>query len=120
MSPHALPQSVLIVDDQPAIALSTEIMLVEIGIQEVVTAGSVSDALSKIEGAAFDLAVLDFNLGLETGWLVAQRLCDEGVRMVVTTDRESVTLPAACGTAPVLRRPYDLNILAELVSTGSA
>lgn len=116
MSDRTFPRSVLIVDDQPDIALSTEIMLIEIGVENVATASSVSEALDKIDGTAFDLALLDYDLGTHTGWRVAQRLCEDGVRMIVTTDQGGVQLPPACGDAAVLTRPYNLNVLAALVA----
>jgi len=116
MACNVFPESVLIVDDQPTLALMTETMLLEIGVEEVTTAGSVAEALSSIDRTTFDLAILDYDLGAETGWSVAQRLCEDGVRMIISTGRDGIMLPAACGSAAILRRPYDLNILAALVA----
>lgn len=116
MTPATVPTSVLIVDDQPSIAQYTETMLIEIGVGDVEIAASVSDALQSIDGKTFDLAVLDYDLGMETGWLVAQRLCIDEIRMIVTTHENAVILPAVCGSAAVLKRPYDLNVLARLVA----
>ena len=116
MTANVFPEAVLIVDDQPTLALMTETMLVEIGVEKVTTAGSVAEALTSIDRTTFDLAILDYDLGVETGWSVAQRLCEEGIRMIISTERDGIMLPAACGSAAILRRPYDLNKLAALVA----
>ena len=118
METHSIPQLVLVVDDQAEISSAAETMLIEIGVQDVVRAESASEALLRLDLEKFDLAILDYNLGMGTGWSVAQRLCRDDIRMIVTTDQDGVRLPPACGGAPVLKRPYSLNMLATLVASG--
>jgi CheY-like chemotaxis protein len=108
-------QVVLIVDDQPYIALLTETVLIEIGIDEVVIAGSESEALERLGDVNFDLAVVDYDLGEATGWAIAKILCESDVPIIVTTDAQDIVLPAACRNAAILKRPYNLNNLASLV-----
>ena len=53
---------VLLVEDEAIVAMLTEGMLIELGCDAVVLAGSVSQALRAIEERTPDLAVLDVNL----------------------------------------------------------
>ena len=71
-------KTVLILEDEPIIAMGLEDMLLDLGAQ-VVLAGTVPHALAAIEKAAPDCAVLDVNLHGAKSYPVAARLSELGV-----------------------------------------
>jgi len=115
MSAGTLPSRVLVVEDQHLTAEMTDIMLTEIDIPHVCIAASFEDAEQRLAEEAFDLAILDFNMGEAASWSIAKMLCDRGTQIIVTTTRDNLDLPPSCGDASVLIKPYSLNDLAALV-----
>jgi len=67
---------ILVVDDEANIRLLYAEELAEEGYQ-VVTAASINEAIEKLQGEAFDLAVLDIKLKNESGIDLLQRLVKE-------------------------------------------
>ncbi len=69
-----LPGDVLVVEDDPIIALDFEDTILRFGVTSVRTAGSVARALHLIEERAPDFALLDIGLVRENSFAVAERL----------------------------------------------
>ena len=65
---------VLVVEDEPIVAMLLEDYLIELGHQVVGPVSTVADALALIAADAFDFAVLDVNLGGERSDAVAAAL----------------------------------------------
>lgn len=99
---------VLLVEDNPIIAMNGEAMLLDLGVGEVCVAATVADALAHIDTAAFDVAFLDVKLGdSEVSLPVAERLAAEGVPLAFTTGMgDDMELPPTLAAAPILRKPY--------------
>ena len=70
----ALPNGVLIVEDDPIIALDCEDTTLAFGVKTVRTAGNVASALDMIADRAPDFALLDVGLIHENSFAVAERL----------------------------------------------
>ena len=70
----ALPDDVLLVEDNMIIALDTEETMLKLGVKTVRIASGVADALKAIEERAPDFALLDVNLGAETSFEIAEAL----------------------------------------------
>jgi hypothetical protein len=70
----ALPDDVLIVEDDPIIALDFEDTILGFGVKTVRTAGSVAKALKMIADRAPDFALLDVGLVREKSFAIAERL----------------------------------------------
>ena len=73
-SPDPMPGDVLIVEDDPIIALDFEDTILGFGVKTVRTAGSVAKALEMIADRAPDFALLDVGLVREKSFAVAERL----------------------------------------------
>jgi CheY-like chemotaxis protein len=73
-SPDGLPMDVLIVEDDPIIALDFEDTILGFGVKAVRCAGSVAHALMLIEERLPDFALLDVGLVREKSFDVAARL----------------------------------------------
>lgn len=97
------------------IAMNTQMLLTAMGVEDVQTAGSVAEAHKLIDKVDFDFAILDINLGDESGLPIAERLCRAEVPIVITTGFEDVSLPDVCEGAPILRKPYRLRDLENLI-----
>ena len=114
------PASVLLVEDNPIIAMNTEVLLEELGIGRVLTAGTVADALALVDRERFDLAILDLKLGEEEDSLpVAKQLDARGVPIIFATGfGEDIDLPERHGTARILKKPYSFDDLQRLFRAG--
>ena len=76
---------ILIVEDEPLIAMMLTDWIIELGKQPVGPARSVSEALALIDKTPIDGAVLDVNLGHERCDAVAERLMERRIPFVLTT-----------------------------------
>jgi CheY-like chemotaxis protein len=103
---------ILLVEDEPIVAVLAEDMLDAIGCVVAATVASVAEAQAAIASVPFDVAMIDINLGGEDGLVVAQVLRDRGIAYLITTgyDAEGV----APGH-PVLSKPYALSDLESAI-----
>ena len=98
-----LPNDVLIVEDDPFIALDLEETVLRLGVKSTRTALNVAGALSMIAIRAPDLALLDVGLRHENSFAVAERLAILKVPFVFITAYDD--LPRAFADHPRLSKP---------------
>ena len=111
--PAALPQDVLIVEDDPIIALDLEDTILDFGVKTVRTAGTVTRALQMIAERVPDFALLDVGLIREKSFAIAEKLAALGVPFVfVTGYGTDVRLPPAFADRPRLPKPCQTEELA--------
>ena len=67
-------RSILIVEDEPLIAMMLEDFILSLGHDVSGSCDSVKSALAEVEKGDFDLAILDVNLKGESVWPVASAL----------------------------------------------
>lgn len=104
---------VLLVEDEPIIAMTAEDMIEELGCTVVRTASTLEAALEAVEGEGFDFVLLDINLNGVESYPVAERLRAARRPFVFTTGYGS----AAAKDAPVVAKPYRLaDLKAAIVS----
>ncbi len=117
-----LPQDVLIVEDDPIIALDMEDRILGFGVAAVHTAGSVLDALAMISERAPDFALLDVGLTRELSFAVAEELERRMIPFAFVTGYDGDRVPAAFARRPRLSKPCpsDALIAVLLGKTGSA
>jgi DNA-binding response OmpR family regulator len=96
---------VLVVEDEPLIAMLLEDMLDDLGCAVVGPALNVPDAEALAREGAIDLAILDVNLGNRTSHSVAALLQARGIPFVIASgnDQEADTMPGAGGA---LNKPF--------------
>ncbi len=117
----AVPNHVLLVEDNMIIALDTEDSLRQIGVVVVNVAGSVGSAMAVIEKDAPDMAILDYNLGSETSDAVADALRSRGIPFFLATGYGDMgERMEASGAAGVLKKPYDLDDIASALEQMAA
>jgi CheY-like chemotaxis protein len=105
-------RSILIVEDEPLIAMMLEDFLETLGHKVVASCDSVDAALGHVEGGGFDVAILDVSLkdGRQV-WPVADRLAAARIPFVLATGGHVEPPPAAHAGAPVLAKPYTIDAI---------
>lgn len=115
MTPAAsdgMPNDVLIVEDDPLIALDFEDRILGFGVKSVRAAGSVAGALAHIDKQAPDFALLDVALMREKSFAIAERLEALKIPFVFITGYGSeVRLPPAFANKPLLPKPCSSDAL---------
>ena len=105
-SADGIPGNVLIVEDDPIIALDFEDTILGFGVKGVRTAGNVVKALEMIADHAPDFALLDVGLVREKSFAIAERLDALKIPFVfVTGYGTDVRLPPAFAGRPRLPKP---------------
>ena len=120
VSSDGVPGDVLVVEDDPIIALDFEDTLLRFGVKTIRTAGSVSRALQFIDERAPDFELLDIGLVREKSFAVAERLEALGIPFAFVTGYSiDVALPATLANKPRLPKPCTSDAL-EAVLRGAA
>ena len=108
----ALPNDVLIVEDDPIIALDFEDTILGFGVMVVRTAGNVAKAIEMIADRAPQFALLDIGLVHEKSFAIAERLDALKIPFVfVTGYGPTMAFPAAFADRPTLAKPYSADAL---------
>src|SRR5438046_4512074 len=102
---------VLVVDDEPLVALDIAQQLSEAGYEIVGPATSVAGAFRLLKEKDCDAVVLDVRLGDETSEGIAQELRTIGKPFVVLSGYSGENLKAKFGDAPLLSKPPRLGLL---------
>jgi CheY-like chemotaxis protein len=97
---------VLVVEDDPMVAMLLVDMLDAIGCETVAVASRLEDALEKAQCLSFDLAILDVNLAGANTFHVAELLSKRAISFIFATGYGNVHLPADLANAPVLQKPF--------------
>lgn len=112
-------RSILIVEDEPLIAMMLEDFLDLLGHGVAGTAETVADALGAIEAGGVEGAILDLNLrGGEQSTPVADALAARGIPFMFATGGSGDQIPPAHRDRPTLAKPFTMDgveqALAEL------
>jgi CheY-like chemotaxis protein len=108
----ALPNDVLLVEDDPIIALDFEDTILGLGVKTVRTAAGVARALQMIADRAPDFALLDVSLVREKSFAIAARLDALKIPFAFVTGYSSeVRLPEAFMGRPRLLKPCSTDAL---------
>ena len=105
-------RSILIVEDEPLIAMMLEDFLETLGHDVVATCESVDDAIARIDAGGFDLAIIDVQLkdGKQV-WPVADRLAEGGTPYIIATGGHVEPPPEQHADAPILSKPYTIEAI---------
>jgi CheY-like chemotaxis protein len=113
-----MPDDVLIVEDDPIIALDFEDTVLGFGVKTVRTAANVARALDMIADRPPEFALLDVSLIREKSFAVAERL--EALKIpfaFVTGYGADVKLPAELASKPRLPKPYSTDALEAMLKS---
>lgn len=97
---------VLVVEDEAAISLLLEDMLLDFGCEVVGPAARLAAALDAVRTQTLDLAILDVNVAGEPIYPVAEALAQKGIPFVFSTGYGSAGIKDAYRDRPVLQKPF--------------
>lgn len=100
---------ILIVEDEPLIAMMLEDFLLSLGHEVRATCESVGEAMSAVQAADFDLAILDVNLKGESVWPVAKQLRNRDIPFVLASGGHVDPPPAEFADVPMIDKPYTID-----------
>ena len=107
---------VLIVEDEPLLALTLEDLLIDSGFTVVGIAGKLEKALAIISEAVFDIAIIDANLAGLSASPAALALTARSIPFIVVTGYSVEQLPPAFRCAIVMKKPYQPNQLIQILN----
>lgn len=105
---------ILLVEDEPLIAIMMKEALRELGIEVLGPIGTVAAALSAAEREPLDGAVLDVNLGGDPIYPVADLLTARGISFVFVTGYSADAIDRRFAHVPVLEKPIEPEMLQEV------
>ena len=104
---------ILLVEDEPAVAMMVEDMLADMGCEPVGPAFRLEEALVLARDSEFDAAVLDVNIGGRPSTGIAATLAERGLPFLFATGYGRAGLPPGWEGAAVLQKPYTQAELAD-------
>ena len=117
----AVPDDVLLVEDDPIIALDFEDTILGLGVKTVRTAASVAKALQLIADRPPQFALLDVGLVREKSFAIAERLDALKIPFVFVTGYDAaISIPAPFSDRPRLPKPCSTEALEAALPRGAA
>jgi CheY-like chemotaxis protein len=107
---------VLLVEDEAMIAMLVEDMLEDLGHDLAAVATRLEEALALSRSEAFDLAILDLNLGGVLTYPVADVLAERGVPFIFATGYGSGGLKEAYAARSTLQKPFNTDALGQAIN----
>jgi DNA-binding response OmpR family regulator len=107
---------ILIVEDDPIIAMMLEDAVRGLGFEPIGPISSVAGALKLINGHDVSAAVLDCNLGDEYVWPLADRLAATHVPFLFSTGYGRSGIPERFGDHSVLSKPFSMTAFNRALS----
>ncbi len=112
------PVQILIVEDEPLIAMMLEDFLDVLDKQVAGTVDSVDDALARVAEGGIDAAILDVNLrGGQKSTPVAEALAERGVPFVFATGGADDAVDERFRDRPRLQKPFTMDGVAKALGS---
>lgn len=108
-------RSILIVEDEPLIAMMLEDFILSIGHEVSGSCDNVKAALEQVEQGSFDLAILDVNLKGESVWPVAVALREKGTPFVLASGGHVDPPPPEFRNVPMIEKPYTIDRVTPII-----
>jgi DNA-binding response OmpR family regulator len=104
------PRRILIVEDEPLIAMMLEDFLDMLEREVAGTADNVAAALAVIDENEIDAAILDVNLRAgEQSWPIADRLAGKGIPFILATGGAGDMIAEPFRDRPILAKPFTMD-----------
>ena len=108
-------RSILIVEDEPLIAMMLEDFILSLGHEVSGNCDSVACALKEVGKGGFDLAILDVNLKGESVWPVATALREQGTPFVLASGGHVDPPPPEFDDVPMIEKPYTIDRVTPII-----
>lgn len=106
--------TVLILDDDPLIALDMAMAVEDDGDAQVIVAGTLSEA-AKLNLNDLDVAVLDVNLGFQTSYAFARQLLNAGIPIAFASGSQWCEVPVDLRDILFLSKPCSRSKMLDFV-----
>ena len=113
-------RTILIVEDEPLIAMMLEDFLESMGHTIHSTCDTVDQALAVATKGGFDLAILDVNLKGESVWPVATALREKGTPFVLASGGHVDPPPPEFQNAPMIEKPFTIDRVTPIIEAALA
>lgn len=97
---------VLVVEDEVAIAMLVEDMLIDLGAVVIGPAGRLAQGKALAESEEVDLAILDVNVAGESVYPIVDVLARRGIRFIFSTGYGAGGIDPTWRERPVLQKPF--------------
>jgi CheY-like chemotaxis protein len=116
MTSQSPRQRLLVVEDEPLVAMMLEDVLGEAGYVVVGPIAHLDAAVAAAQAEAVDLALLDVNLMGKHVYPAAAALADRGIPFVFMTGYGDGSLPADFAGRPSVSKPYKVKTLLDALA----
>jgi CheY-like chemotaxis protein len=106
---------VLVVEDEAAISILIEDMLLDFGTETVGPVGRIEHALKLAQDGDLDLAILDINLAGQSTYSVADVLRARGIPFVFATGYGTAAIPPRFQETPILQKPFTFSTFEDVL-----
>lgn len=113
-------RSILIVEDEPLIAMMLEDFLLSLGHEVRGTCESVGEAMKAVQAGNFDIAILDINLKGESVWPVAAELRVRDIPFIIASGGHVDPPPAEFASVPMIDKPYTIDRVTPAIEAALA
>ena len=100
---------ILIVEDEPLIAMMLEDFILSLDHEVRATCESVAEALAAVADGGFDVAILDVNLKGESVWPVAAELRRRAIPFILASGGHVDPPPSEFAEVPMIDKPYTID-----------
>lgn len=114
------PQNLIVVEDEPLIAIMLMDLLEDLGWTVDGSAYTADEAFSLLAECNPKLAILDINLGQTTSLEVASMCRERGIPILFVTGYTAQDVPLECGNAPILPKPFSAENLRRAIQRALA
>ena len=111
---------VLFVEDEAAVSLLIEDMLLDLGVEVVGPAATIGAAMTLAQGAELDAAVLDLNVGGAMTFPVADLLLERGTPLIFATGYDPSVVPQRFRSTPLLQKPFSMSAFEDVLRAALA
>ncbi|MEJ1157272.1 response regulator [Prosthecomicrobium sp. N25] len=115
MSVPSRDKSVLVLEDEPIVAMLVEDMLNELGYENVLSVGDSASALATAADNDLAFAILDVNIAGARSFTVADELTRRGIPFVFATGYGRGSIEGDHGNVPTLQKPFLLSDLETII-----
>ena len=109
--------SVFLVEDEVMIRMMVADMLEELGYSVAAEAGEINEAIRLAGSTEFDIAILDVNVNGKVISPVAEVLAARGKPFIFATGYGAQGLPEDFRNRPTLQKPFQMETLAQVLSS---
>lgn len=111
---------ILIVEDEPLIAMMLEDFIDSLGHEIKGVCESVDEARAAVEAGGFDLAILDVNLKGQIIWPVASDLRARGIPFIIASGGHVDPPPAEFANVTMIDKPYTIDRVSPAIEEALA